>query len=89
LKVHWLPTQEGELFAWLQAMPQCPQLRTSSLVETQSPPQQVPPFPHGVLSTLHDSTHFPLGLHFAVGPASVQSLLPRQSTQRWAVVLQR
>ena len=82
LNEHCPPEHVGVLFVVLQALPQPPQLRTSSLVGRHRPLQQVPPVPHGVPSPLHDSAHLPPGLHFALAPASAQSPSPMQSTQR-------
>lgn len=87
--VHCPAAQDGVLFTVLHAFPHCPQLRMSVARERQKPLQHEPPVPHGVPSPEHDSAHWPLGLHFELGPASAQSPSPMQSTQRCAVVLHR
>jgi hypothetical protein len=89
LKMHFAFMQVGVAFSVPQTLPHCPQLRTSSFVERQNPPQHVPPVPHEVPSPVHGTAHLPLGLHLAAVPASAQSPSPMQSTQRWVVVLQR
>jgi hypothetical protein len=87
-QVHVLSAQVGAPFVVLHTVPHFPQFKTSSVVETQYPPQHVPPPAQGVPLPVHIATHLPLGLHFLPGPATAQSPSVLHSTQRWLSVWQ-